>query len=146
MTFEDGSCVNLFSGCDDPVSDFPFAGTADAIVASQALLDQVFVDGPLGDFDSIPGLTRGCSFTLECSILTPMDLTSFGGLTSSGEINLDIGDTTRIFGGGTGFDTGTAEDSFSQVFAVWTQVPEPGTGLLVALGLLTLGVRTRRET
>ena len=35
--------------------------SAAAVLASQALLDQVFLDGPLGDFDSEPYLINGCS-------------------------------------------------------------------------------------
>jgi len=61
VEFVDGSCIDLFSGCDE-VSDFDFATRAEAVVASQALLDQVFVDdsGAPALFDTIPYLTNGC--------------------------------------------------------------------------------------
>ena len=44
VQFLDGSCISLFNGCDD-VSDFTFQTQAAAILASQALLDQVLLDG-----------------------------------------------------------------------------------------------------
>ena len=60
VTFVDGSCVSLFDGCDS-VSDFDFSSADDAGDASQALLNQVFLDGPDGNFDSAPQeLTFGC--------------------------------------------------------------------------------------
>ena len=73
VEFLDGSCITLFNGCDD-VSDFTFQTSLAASVASQALLDQVFLDGPLGNFDSSPNLTNGCSIGLastRCWSLTP---------------------------------------------------------------------------
>ena len=42
--FLDGTCVALFSGCDD-ISDFTFSTVAAATLASQALLDQVRLNG-----------------------------------------------------------------------------------------------------
>lgn len=58
VEFRDGTCFAIFDGCDDE-SDFTFTTITDALVASQALLDQVFVDSGLGDFDSDPSLTLG---------------------------------------------------------------------------------------
>jgi hypothetical protein len=51
VQFLEGTCFSLYNGCDD-VSEFTFQSQAAAILASQALLDQVFIDGPLGNFDS----------------------------------------------------------------------------------------------
>jgi len=56
VTFSHGSCVDLYSGCDQ-LSDFTFTDGFDAVAASQALLDQVLV----GVYDSDPSRTRGCS-------------------------------------------------------------------------------------
>ena len=58
VSFESLSCVELFDGCDE-ASDFAFSTFQDARAASIALNNQVFFDGPLGDFDSNPELTRG---------------------------------------------------------------------------------------
>ncbi len=70
VAFLDGTCIALYSGCDD-VSDFTFQTSADAVLASQALLDQVFLDGA-NLFDTEPGLTNGCApgVTL-CGVFTP---------------------------------------------------------------------------
>ena len=65
VEFVDGSCVTLFNGCDDP-GDFVFTSGTEALAASQALLDQVF----LGIYDTNPELTAGCSFFFDCDVLT----------------------------------------------------------------------------
>ena len=52
-----------------------FTTENEAAAASNALLEQVFLDGPDGDFDSLPGLTRSCDgdigLDITCSIATP---------------------------------------------------------------------------
>ncbi len=48
VEFMDGTCVALFNGCDNPATDLTFTTQADALAASQALLDQVFLDGGPG--------------------------------------------------------------------------------------------------
>src|SRR5688572_27474840 len=50
VAFVEGTCVDLFSGCDE-VSDFTFTSLGGATQASQALLDQVFLDVTEGNFD-----------------------------------------------------------------------------------------------
>ena len=55
-----GSCPALFSGC-DAASDFQFQTSGAATLAAQALLDQVFLDGPQGMFDSLPLMNSGCA-------------------------------------------------------------------------------------
>jgi hypothetical protein len=60
VEFVEGSCVALFDGC-DAVTDFDFTTAADVLAASQALLDQVFLDvSGQGTFDTRPSLTFGC--------------------------------------------------------------------------------------
>lgn len=54
VVFKDGTCIAIFDGCDRPY-DFTFTSSAEAVAASQALLEQVLV----GSFDSDPGLTFG---------------------------------------------------------------------------------------
>jgi hypothetical protein len=71
VEFVDGTCVALFDGCDS-ANDFDFSTEADALAASQALLDQVFVNTAQGSFDSDPSLTFGCSST--CFASTPFGL------------------------------------------------------------------------
>ena len=61
VTFMDGTCIDLFNGC-DAVSDFTFQTQAAAAQAATALLSSVLVDGPAGNFDTQPNLTLGCDF------------------------------------------------------------------------------------
>ena len=70
VTFLDGTCIALFDGCDE-VADFDFTNEADALLAAQALLDQVFIDSALGLFDIAPELTFGCGALFsKCSTVT----------------------------------------------------------------------------
>src|SRR6185503_10562256 len=77
VTFVDGTCTNVFVGCDS-VSDFDFATSADADAAANALLGQVFV----GIFDTHPELTLGCTDPLLCYAAIPMGITTGGGVVS----------------------------------------------------------------
>ena len=69
VTFEDGTCIEVFSGCNDAAEDFAFTTSANAQLAAQALLDQVFLDpnssggGAPDHFDSIPDKTLGCTLS-----------------------------------------------------------------------------------
>jgi hypothetical protein len=71
VQFLDGTCIDLFNGCDD-VSDFTFQTEASATLASQALLDQVFLDGVDGAVDSLPSLTNGCEDATTCLANYPL--------------------------------------------------------------------------
>ena len=65
VTFVDGTCIDVFGGCDTG-SDFKFATFEDADAAANALLGQVFVDAPVGNFDGYPELTLGCTDPSQC--------------------------------------------------------------------------------
>jgi hypothetical protein len=56
--------------------EFAFNTLAQATLASQALLDQVFVDGESGAFDSDPALTYGCDFPFSCLTFVPYEVYS----------------------------------------------------------------------
>lgn len=75
VQFVDGSCIELFSGCDE-VSDFAFANKDEAKKASKALFDQVLIDdmGAPAPFDTNFLLTNGCEHNYDfdaCAIVTP---------------------------------------------------------------------------
>jgi len=74
VEFIDGTCADLYSGCDS-LTDFPFS-QGESADAAFALLSQVFLNTPDGAFDDIPNLTRGCERQLNCKVLTPVSLGS----------------------------------------------------------------------
>lgn len=156
VQFLDGTCIALYHGCDD-VSDFTFQTAVAAREASQALLDQVFLDGAFA-FDSQPELTRGCELNLFklCFILTPHR----EGLGSSSWVHSVPAATNSSPAAPHATDgvhhgvpmfrhlPTSVGTPFHRLFAfaVWTPVPEPGTAVLIGLGLLGLSFRHRRES
>lgn len=69
VVFRDGSFTDVFGAT--PV--FDAVTEQQAIAFSEALLDQVFIDGPQGAFDQDPALTIGCAvyFVNTCNVYTP---------------------------------------------------------------------------
>jgi hypothetical protein len=155
VEFVDGSCVDLFGGCDD-LTDFAFSNLPSAALAAQALVSEVFVDGASGAFASDPSLTNGCfSSSVICVALTPWDLD----FTTSEVVTRDASNyaaSTGISGSSGGGrtwsinqDSGTNTGAFygALVYARWTQVPEPSSALLLCFGLLGVaGLKSRSGT
>lgn len=149
VLFKEGTCNGFFSGCNPTAFDFTTEASARA--ASQALLDQVFIDGSDGSFDSDSSETFGCSST-ECLALTPYSVTvinAFGAVFVASARNYDAGTGTDLvgYGGAINYTTDTA--SFNNwVWADWSvqrqSVPEPPTFVLLGLGLIGISVIRRR--
>jgi hypothetical protein len=155
VDFVDGTCVELFSGC-DAASDFPFRVSGLAVAASQALLDFVFIDGPAGSFDSDTRITRGCSLPTVCRVDTPRrsgtDVAGNLAVTVAYAFNGNGRAYVDVAGYGVSFlasaDKGLAPE---QVYAVWTSVvPEPHAWSYLAAGLplvmSTLSIEERHAT
>jgi hypothetical protein len=70
VTFASGTCISRFNGCDS-ASDFSFSNLVEASAAAAALRDQVFLDLPLGAFDTSPALTFGCGNPSQCLVTIP---------------------------------------------------------------------------
>jgi hypothetical protein len=141
VEFRKGSCIDLYDGCDSP-SDFTFTSALEAEAASQALLDQVFIDVEAGDFDSVPSLTTRCQNIDRCNVFTPF----------AANADFVVANAAANFRQGSSSDT-TFQESFpatndgsqndTSVGAIWSLVPEPSTALLMGLGLFGLGARRR---
>jgi len=98
VTFVEGTCAEVYDGCNE-LSDLPFTGqitgdaSNDVILASEALLEQVFMDGPAGNFDSEPSLTFGCGTDLpvdSCAALTPFLAAPSGSSAAYGPLNAAV--------------------------------------------------------
>jgi hypothetical protein len=124
VEFVDGTCVAFYSGCDE-LSDFTFQTQATADMASQALLDQVFLDGGLGNFDTDPTLTSGCTDPSQCDVITPYEMfTSTFVSQSKASNSLSVDDSVDISITDQNLDTTPLG---FRTMAVWSAVPVPGT-------------------
>lgn len=145
VVFVDGTCIDLYNGCDE-AGDFTFTTLGLANQASNALLTQVFVDSGAGNFDLDPELTAGCSNEDICIAFTPYSLldvdTVNAGYAWNNAVEADDHITDASVLRTADLGVGGLNPIFT--YAVWSPVPEPGTGLLMGLGLILMGARTRR--
>jgi hypothetical protein len=148
-----GGCPD--DGCDEQ-SDFTFQTLAAASAASQALLDQVFLDGGTAAtaYDSNPALTAFCANPDICYTYTyyqpapaldPVVGPAYATARNTSETtDLLVDGITGMFG----FPLGLPPDTPAfTVAAKWSTVPEPSTALLFgsAFALLQV-VRLRRKS
>ena len=149
VSFQDGTCLAIFNASDD-VSDFTFQTFSDASAASLALLNQVFLDVPLGNFDSTPELTEGCSDDLLCFVVTPYGplLDEFFVAVHAVNVSATSGFSDEISGANRRRSTNFSNTS-ATTFAVWTPsaatIPLPAGGWLLISGLAVIGALRRRQ-
>jgi hypothetical protein len=142
--FVEGTCEEVYGSCIQ--SSFTFTDSPTAFAASEALVNDVFVDGPAGMFDSSPILTLGCDIADRCDALTPYSLSDVGVLVTSGrsgfiESQDFAGFKTVLF---TDPDTRTL---FNDVYVTWTlssatppvEVSAPSILTIFVLALIGLG-------
>ena len=155
----------MYNGCDE-VSDFTFQTLGSAISAGSALLDQVILDGFLGNFDSSPFLISGCSIITSsgdlgrCYLMTPYGPTTgtINGLpilaaVADGGPSSHPPDSSQLLPTVYGDIEANVSGSgslggpiyLSSSWVTWTLVPEPSTALLLGIGLSALAVRREKR-
>jgi len=154
VAFSDGTCIALYKGCDEP-SDFIFSTRSLADLASRALLDTVFIDIVSGKFfDTQHTLTNGCSTGIFCYVMTPYNMLAddgtFVSVAGSWIINYNaqFNQHDQIQTPNYQHIIVDVSDVTNKTYAVWTKavdVPEPGTVILLSLGLAGLSFSRYRK-
>ena len=155
VEFVDGTCSDLFSGCDD-LSDFTFNTSTSALAAANALLDQVLIDATAVHlFDSFPQATNGIEYSSWGHVLVAFGFESSppgqNSLLGYSATNNELEELDEVFLAQLGYtgmqyqDTGTMSFAAEWAYSRWSVVPEPSTVLLVGFGLAGLAGQGRRR-
>ncbi|VAW64136.1 hypothetical protein MNBD_GAMMA09-1293 [hydrothermal vent metagenome] len=147
VSFQDGTCINLFNGCDQ-ASDFVFNTEAMARVAGQALLDTVFIDVPEGAFDTVPKRTNGIRWDYDGIVQMPVSPINAQSVLVLKLIHSRFEASDQIQGLATFPISSDLTLSDITTFAVWSpvsQVPIPASIWLFGSGLFGLVFAVRRK-
>jgi hypothetical protein len=144
VTFQDGTCQALFSGCNQ-ASDFAFNTLADAQLAAQALMNQVLLDVAQGPFDTQVQLTAGCTaFGGACLVFVPYATDGVNvSVGAAKNLSIEASDGVTAAGLSVAVDTAPQPDQTWAIFTLTAAVPEPGTLGLIMFGLAMIGARAR---
>ena len=151
VEFLDGSCIQLFSGCDQ-ASDLVFPDALTASQAANAFYSVLLLDGPAGAFGTQPGLTNGCTVGLsinECQLLVPFALAPFGNvgviLTTNTSLNIETSGLPVLQIAANKSTADIPGATYARFTLVPTAaVPTPGVLSCLAIGIFALlGVRRR---
>jgi hypothetical protein len=132
-------CSAMGGGFSDACTPF-FHTEVDATAAAQALLDQVFIDGAGGLFDSNPGATLYCSGSTFCMMAVPYTGAPFVDSQAAFNLTTDAGDNVSY---APWYYTGS-EFTVPLNVAIFTRaVPEPASWALMLLGFAAIGASVR---
>jgi hypothetical protein len=149
VVIAEGSCNTLFNGCDN--ASFMFKTSASARAAAQALLDQVLVDSPAGQFDSNPRQTTGCRTVADtCTVAVPFSLEVDGDwriTLAALALNSGIGsrNVDRVSASYFDADSTRSFAQFELAEPIASDVPEPGSVALMGLAMAGLAFSRRRK-
>lgn len=131
VSFVDGKCLDLFSGCTE-AANFIFKSFEEAALAAAALDATVILDGERGNFDSIPSMVQGCTGKITaCSVMTPFGFSketpdeiravSFVNVPQSSGLISGASDSVAL-----GLTKNKVTEPLISVWAVWS-VPKPSS-------------------
>lgn len=152
VTFVNGSCNSVFNRCSE--ASFSFVTIDSAVDAANALLNQVFIDGPAGQFDSNPEKTFGCGRSpFLCEVVMPYKniplYQNFVGAIAENRSPKRLPDDLAY---PAQMDSTADFSDSSRIFAIFKvaprlgDVPEPASIALLGLGGAAIGIMRRRKS
>jgi hypothetical protein len=137
VEFGDGSCFELYSGC-NATEDFPFviADIDIALEARQLLLTEVFV----GEFDSAPDRTRGCMDPESCVVIFPILISESPFRVDSLVVYNDRLEARDNVLASLSSANGSTADRPTITYAVWSRSASVPAPPMLALGAVALAI------